>query len=506
MVKLHLLTGAPGCGKTRKMLDEMIAEPGRYLLCSPRTSLIDEQAAYLRGSAAALDRAVDIIPIHSAQKGQRGDVLRRLRDVVLESAAISGDDHRIVIVTHEALLTLDPSAIAGWHVRIDEVPDIISSGSMRIRATWGSADRHHTLQPLEGTAWARVVDRDDVARLDRRQLVEDDATTLNAFRAVASNRNRDTFVDLREWSDAARSRSPVRWWSMWSFTTLEACASVMMTAASFSDSIAFRSIRKFDAERVKVVEVNVSAGTPRTQPNVLIHYFTRCPGSTTWWEGDEGSHCLVQISRHLERIGFDGFWAANEGVVPYFRHRFNGTRCQPKQAGTNSLIDQTACAMVYSNKAQNSDAASIEVLGLDSEAIRSAREEEDVFQFVLRGAIRDSSYGGTYRVYLHDLHQAEALSRRLRASGITNDIEIVPVNEAGILDVQRPASKRDRGTGPKIGPEALGDRVARKKARERARSERRRIAAREEKRAAGTYRRRGRPRRDEHQRDGAPGT
>ncbi|WP_238222963.1 hypothetical protein [Methylorubrum aminovorans] len=488
------------------MLDEMIAEPGRYLLCSPRTSLIDEQAVYLRGSAAALDQAVEIIPIHSAQKGQRGDVLRRLRDVVRESAATSRDDHRIVIVTHEALLTLDPSTIAGWHVRIDETPNIIASGSMRIGATWSSLDRHYALEPVEGTAWARVVDRDDVARLDRRQIVEDDATTLNAFRKAASNPNRTTFVDLREWRDAGRSRSPVRWWSMWSFTTLEACASVVMTAASFSDSIAYRSIRKFDAERVEVVEMNVSAGTPRAHPNVLIHHFTRCSGSTTWWEGDEGSYCLVQISRHLERIGFDGFWAANEAAVPYFRHRFNGTRCQPKQAGTNSLIHHTACSMTYSNKAQNSDAASIEVLGLDNEAIRSAREEEDVFQFVLRGAIRDASYGGTYRVYLHDWHQAEALSRRLCASGITNNIEIVPVVEAEVLDVQRPASKHDRGAGSKIGPEALGDRVARKKARDRARGEQRRIAAREEKIAAGTYRRRGRPRKDEHQRNGTPGT
>lgn len=503
---LRVLIGAPGCGKTRRMLDEMIAEPGRYLLCSPRTSLIDEQAVYLRGSAAALDRAVEIIPIHSAQKGQRGDVLRRLRDVVLESAAISGDDHRIVVVTHEALLTLDPKLIAGWHVRIDETPDIIASGSMRINATWSSLERHHTLGLMKGTAWARVVDRDDVARLDRRQIVEDDARTLNTFRAAAWSPNRTTFVDLREWSDAARSRSPVRWWSMWSFTTLEACASVMMTAASFSDSIAYRSIRKFDAERVEVVEYNVSAGAPRTQPNVLIHYFTRCPGSTTWWEGDEGSHCLVQISRHLERIGFDGFWAANEAAVPYFRHRFNGTRCQPKQAGTNSLIHHTASMAIYSNKAQNSDAASIEVLGLDNEAIRSAREEEDVFQFVLRGAIRDPSYGGTYRVYLHDWHQAEALSRRLRANGITNNIEIVPVVEAGILDVQRPASKHEGGTGLKMCPEALGDRVARKKAEERARGGRRRVAEREEKIAAGTYRRRGRPRKGEHQRDGAPGT
>lgn len=488
------------------MLDEMIAEPGRYLLCSPRTSLIDEQAVYLRGSAAALDRAVEIIPIHSAQKGQRGDVLRRLRDVVLESAAISGDDHRIVIVTHEALLTLDPSTIAGWHVRIDEVPDIISSGSMRISATWSSLDRHHALQPVEGTTWARVVDRDNVARLNRRQIVEDDATTLNTFRAATWSPNRTTFVDLPEWSDAARSRSPVRWWSMWSFTALEACASVMMTAASFSDSIAFRSIRKFDAERVEVVTEVVSADAVRAEPKVTIRYFTGHRGSTAWWKTEAGSRCLVRISEHLQRVAFTGFWAANETVVPYLVGRFGGTQCQPKQAGSNSLRDHVACALVLSSKAQATDSAVLEVLGLDRDDIQRAREEEDVFQFVMRGALRDPSYAGDFSIHLYSRDQAEALSRRLRASGITNNIEIVPLVEAGILHVQRPASKHDRGIGSKMCPEALGDRVALKRARERARGERRRIAACEEKIAAGTYRRRGRPRKDEHQRDGAPGT
>src|SRR3712207_8165155 len=45
-----------------------------------------------------------------------------------------------------------------------------------------------------------------------------------------------------------------------------------------------------------------------------IHFYTRHPGGTTWWQSEEGSRCLVAISRHLERIRFMGYWSGNDVV------------------------------------------------------------------------------------------------------------------------------------------------------------------------------------------------
>ncbi|MGK3945937.1 hypothetical protein ABK046_47270, partial [Streptomyces caeruleatus] len=89
-------------------------------------------------------------------------------------------------------------------------------------------------------------------------------------------------------------------------------------------------------------------------------------------------------------------------------------------------------ALIYSAKATPDDEAVIKTLGLDGNAIRAAREDEDVFQFVCRGAIRDPGYSGVYSVHLYDQEQAERLRDRLIGAGYT-DVVTDPVYEAGIL-------------------------------------------------------------------------
>ena len=42
----QIYTGPPGCQKSRTMLSEALNSPGLYLIASPRTDLIDEQASW----------------------------------------------------------------------------------------------------------------------------------------------------------------------------------------------------------------------------------------------------------------------------------------------------------------------------------------------------------------------------------------------------------------------------------------------------------------------------
>jgi hypothetical protein len=117
----------------------------------------------------------------------------------------------------------------------------------------------------------------------------------------------------------------------------------------------------------------------------------------------------------------------------------------PKLAGTNTLIDQTSCALVYSNKAQDADAAILDVFDLTRAEIEQARELEDLFQFVMRGAIRRPDFGGEYNVYLYDRTQALALEQYLRKHRITDDVTLVGIHEAGILDEADLSLRKGRG-------------------------------------------------------------
>jgi hypothetical protein len=73
--------------------------------------------------------------------------------------------------------------------------------------------------------------------------------------------------------------------------------------------------------------------------------------------------------------------------------------------------------------------------------IERAREIEDIIQFVFRGDLRNPDSTTDYIVYLYDRHQTEALGRYITEQGL-GTVELVPVVEAGLLDVRRPARGR----------------------------------------------------------------
>jgi hypothetical protein len=219
---------------------------------------------------------------------------------------------------------------------------------------------------------------------------------------------------------------------------------------------------------------------------VRIHFYTRGHvGSTTWWETDEGHRCLLQVSDHQKLIGGPGYWSSNEAIRLVFRGRIPGAWCPPKQAGTNGLIRHTSCLYIYSAKPQMDDAPIIDLLALDRDAVRRAREFEDIRQFVMRGAIRRPDYAGTYDIYLYDLAQTQDLEAYMRGIGIA-DLEVVPVVEAGIMDVVRPGSA---AVAPRT-PLSADDRQKRNTASQK----KRRAKARADDEANGIVRTRGRPR------------
>ena len=461
---------------------------GRHLLAAPRTALLDEHAVELRALAEQRGLAVPITAVHSRQ-GEFATVDRRVRDAVM---GFSLEDHAVVLVTHETLLGLDPELLRGWHVGVDEVPEIaVVSGRFSATTTWSSLEQQYGLEPSERDGWWQAVPRDKVEALTRRQIMAADPK-LASFHTVAQCPSRQVYVDVASWEEARQPRRPVRWWSAWTPIALAGCASITFTGASFAASLLHHASRRLHGDRLRFEFVDVGAGRQRAKPRIRVHYYTRHPGSTEWWATDEGSCCLVQTSRHLERVGFDGYWSCNRSVLPYFRHRFGGVWVEPRQAGTNVLRHHASCCLIYSSKAQMDDEPILEVLSLDREAIKRTREDEDVMQFVLRGAIRDIDYNGIYDVYLYDELQAVSLRDKLVATGITDRVALIAVEEAGVMDVVRP--------GASVPPTTISidtrpsQRTEEKKTVERERGRRRRAMEKARRQAEGTYRGSGRPR------------
>jgi hypothetical protein len=115
---------------------------------------------------------------------------------------------------------------------------------------------------------------------------------------------------------------------------------------------------------------------------------------------------------------------------------------------------------------------------------------EDIIQFVNRGDLRNPASGDDYYVYLYDRYQAEALAAYLTEHGL-GTVELVAVEEAGLLDISRPGRGR-----PPSEPEdsrSPDERLKQKRANDAARQKRKRDRDKEEKICAGTYQPPGAP-------------
>lgn len=508
MVRVEVLVGPPGCGKTSEMAVEMAAVPGRFVFALPTTGLIEEKLRDLRREAAKSGAEPVIRAIHSRVEGRASvGVAREIAEAVEEFSSLP---HAILLVTHEGLMATDFScaAAAPWHARIDEVPSATVAGELRVPSAARFFEAAYGLAPVQGTPWRRVSPGADAPGL--ADILADDLTRgLAAFHKRACS-PQGVFVDVADWRDARERDRAVRWWSAWTPAELAPFATATIAASGFFHSLTCLATRKWFGDEVEFVRREVGGGGggggARAKPKVIVRYFTRGHrASTEWWfpsasrkaaaaeASRAGKRCLAAVCRYLEGVPDLGYWSGNQGVAEYFEERVPGEQVRPKVAGSNPYRRHTSCALIYSSKARPEDAILLDVFGLTRDEVERAREREDIWQFAMRGAIREAAFDGTYTVYLYDLWQAEALAAMLREAGVADDMSVEAVEEAGILDVARPRPGPKPGAKAAASGKSFEEREAERREGDRERKRRQRARQKEAKAAAGTLRPRGRP-------------
>lgn len=472
----------PGSGKTKKMIHEMSSRKGRYIFATSRINLINERIDDLRRQALAAGTHPTIRAIHG-EADNRLPVLAEIEDA---ASLYQHEEHVVVFITHEGMMGADLDGFAGWQIYIDENPAAVSSNAFTVPATATYLEAAYDPVPLNGTKWSRLVltpEAPNPAAIINDEFLKGLATFDKRARSTQG-----VYVDIDDWTKVKGSGRRLKWWSAWTPAELAAFESVTIAGAGYFHSIGYKATQAWFSDKV-CFEAEEVVAPNRARPRVLIHHFTKHRGSTTFWK-DKGLPCLLSVIDYLKQVPDLGYWATNTDLGPYFMGaRLSGEMVSPRLEGTNALMHHKSCALIYSSKAVPADGPSLEVFGLTKEDVERAREIEDIIQFVLRGALRNPNFGGEYRVYLYDLRQAEALAAYLEQEGIAMG-ELVPVEEAGIMDVEREKRGRKR---VELDESSKAERIQRRRKRDRNRKRRSRGADREEKRQAGTLRPRGRP-------------
>ncbi len=432
------------------MREEALAQPGLYLFALPTIELLEEQSATFLGA----NKSLETIRVHS--NSGTGAVARRLTDARADFET-RGVKHGVIFVTHETLMSHDLNGFDGWHARVDEAPAAVQAGQFNIGVSRPWLHGRFEISGAPESEWSGL--RLIGAKPDWKTVQRDEgAVAFAEFIKQAAQPDR-VFVRTTSWD----AKDDFDWFSMWTPLALSHFASVHIAGSSYTDSVGYRAAKALFEDEFEFSEREI-APPRKKQPTISIHYFTqRHEGSTTFWGTSDGRLAIKKVCDCLAgNLPSSGFWSGNEVVQHLMEHRLAATLIKPMAMGINKHRQARDCAFIFSGKATPDDGSLKAVFDLSDDDIRHAREDDAVAQFVMRGAIRDLEYGGQYTIYLYSLSQAERLRDHLLKIGFTV-VDIVPLDEAGLMDEVRET---------KLRPEATAEERA-------ARTERRRIAAKE---------------------------
>ncbi len=476
MICIRLLTGIPGSGKTRLLVNELASAPKKYLLVNSRVDLIHERMREIRHAAAQHGTAPDVIPIYEGTGGGL-PVASQIRSLARHAT----NQHTIALCTHSGAMSADLSGYVGWDVVFDEIPAAIASGAMRVPATALYLADAYRLEQYDAE-WYRVLPTQDAPKPS--SLMNDDGLDLASFDKMARSAY-GLFVDVQDFASLKDSSTPLQWWSAWTPLELRSFDRITIAAAGFEHSIPFKVYEKFLAGEI-IYEFQKVPSPPRARQQIEIAYFTDShTSSTAFWAKPHGKAALQSVAAYLATVPNLGYMSSNNPTAGFF----TGVQTEflsPCQEGSNLLIDRESVAFIYSAKFLPQDIPLRRVFDIDKATIERSRQQEHCIQFCCRGSIRDPQWSGTYRIFLYDRTQAEALRGYFVANGIGDTVDLIPIDEAGIMDV--PGSK----SGPKstMTPEQ-------KKARQREHEANHRAKKKANLVAAGiTPRERGRPKRE----------
>lgn len=434
-VEIKVLTGPPGCRKTTRMREDALSAPGLYLFSMPTKALIEEQAAEFRKAQPSLP----VFTVHADIKPKRK--INRQIEEALAAVRDGGHQHAVVMLTHVSMMAEDLMGFHGWHARIDEAPNSVQSGKVAVKGAEALFESLFALEDFGHAKW-RVL-KPVGPRPSYFETKNNPALAPIEELIRLAYRPSGVLVDIKSFRGLKNKMS---WWSIWTPADLEGFSSIQIAGASYETSLGAKVLKHWFAKKVRLVPEPLPMRRSGT-PSINIHYFTEGHRPSTWlWDQSEGRRRLKAVADWLgANAPHIEFWSGNPEVIKLLEWRVNGESILPRVAGLNKWREAKACALIYSSGRTDDDAPLQAVFDLTDDDIRVAREDEDVLQFVMRGAIRKRDFGGTYDIYLYAKEQAERLADKLIASEVGR-VELVPVIDAGIIDLPAlPGEGKRRG-------------------------------------------------------------
>ena len=377
-----------GVGKTHRAIEMMTGIKGRYVFASERINTMDEMVGRIFDAARINKTLPTIIKIFT-QNGRVGNVARQIADI---PRTTEGNDHVIVLISHEGMMSSEFEGFEGWTLIVDEVPCMFATHSYRTPTDLAFFEDNYTLSPIDGVNgdnWRMVGLTARGAALAGSSIAECEGHSyLHHFHRRCRDPRRGPVVELTDWSDMTNGQSWV-WWSLFHPGQIASFTNRYFLGNGFTKSLAFKL---FNEDHIEWETMSDMGNRPLRQRNARIVYYSDRSASMFYFESEAGQADLGKIGAHIASSTPAGsyFWSANGSIKGALDLQLESEAYQrPKQAGTSLLMGYHTAAMFYAAKPSPEVDQAIRGLGFDTSEWVATNEYEAVLQFVTRTSVRD---------------------------------------------------------------------------------------------------------------------
>lgn len=416
-----------GFGKTQEAIEAAI-KGGKWLFAVGRKEAMIELKDRIRRLSNT-----KIVTIHSDDiEHIQGQAVKTETEALTEKYFMQDV---IAIITHKAMMLADFTLFSGWNLVCDEVPEILDVESRQSKLSVDFFKRYYQLEHIYGE-WSLIKTTKEGSKLSGADFKQDSFfkpfgdlhSKIVAYEQDQSNQA--VVCNLTDLDQMTNDKTTWANWSLFSLTNLKPFNSIRFLASDFSKSITYQMMKHWndDFQWKSVGSSKKRNFKPRT---VNIQYFSKEVASTSLFQSETGKANLAKVAKHIaDRATPDFIWSSNDKFKADIEDQL-GTEnyFSPKQAGNDTLMNNTSAAMIYTAKPDNMYRMVIEALGTTSAKWIASNEYETILQFVSRICLRDANSSKSSLIFVYDRNQAYYLKNYFEnQSHINVQCDFIPIN------------------------------------------------------------------------------
>lgn len=461
-----------GAGKTWHAINwagNTAVEGGKVLLVQPTKALIEETYQKLLERFPHLSPFVQkIISIddESNHWTKCDPVAPRLKKALYEELPAYGE---VILITHETFFSFSfQKSLKNWSVLVDEAPEAFKYRSLNIRETHQILTPYIETRPSIYPGFSSLhskKDKQSVTSLNKLSRNRSKDQNLNTFRDIANallSSNFTIYVKNQDYDAITKKGSDSDRKSLQFFIVLNSdifrrfAKAILLSADSDKSIFALLNWDNLKFKPFRPIQDKIMVTKHLYPFNVKFLFISEFPWSITLMQKKHKDnltyiqHAVRCVEEFLKN--HDYLYSMNKDRLNKFKiDQIRGKAMLGRPYGLNNYINYTEVAIFSAMNPTPDSFAFLEMIGLSSQQVREAINFQDIYQKIMRSALRDPNNIEPVIVILPDKQSAEWMKTKF------DSVKAIQLPGMPEIDVKPSSGRPKAKTMPKTPAERQAD-------------------------------------------------